>query len=356
MTSASDQDITIDDIRAAQQLIGPFIVRTPLLEKGSLTRLSGFCSLLWKCENLQQTGSFKIRGATNAVLCAVKENPGKSITFVAASSGNHGQALAKAAVKAQQRAIIVCPRTAPKSKIAAMEANGAQVVLCEPNQKAREAGVAALMQQRGNGSASTELRLHVHPYSGEPRGLVHAGQGTCGIEILEQLRAQKGKGVKPDVIIVPVGGGGFISGVAIAIKALSPGTLVVGAEPAAADDAARSFKSGRVEQNFLAPPKTIADGAMTTLSEQTLKNIREHVDCIITVTEDEIALAMRNIFERMKLVIEPTAGVPAAVALFRRHQLQSLFPGRKLESAVSILCGGNVDVDSISQLISVSKL
>ena len=355
-------EVTFGHIRAAKARIEPFVHRTPLLIKTTLSQSSGFDRLFFKCEAMQRTGSFKIRGATNAVMEALE---GKQIAlaggaaaaaaaplmhFVTHSSGNHGSALARAARAAKCVAHVVVPRTAPTPKVDAMRGNGADIVFCEPNQAAREAACARVL-------ASLPGSQLVHPYD-DPR--VIAGQGTLGIELVEQyvefVRDDKNRHESdtmmpqlPDVVIVPVGGGGLLSGVSTAVRHFCRDALIIGAEPAAADDAERSFRSGRVEKNASAPPRTIADGLMTNLSDRTLGIILANVDGIFTVTEDEISRAMTLILQRLKVVIEPSAAVGAAVALFHRDRIAAQFPGRNLRTAVVVLCGGNVDIGRISE-------
>lgn len=380
-SSSHHIDVTIQDVFEAEQRIRPFVLKTPLLSKTALTNMGGWSKgLYFKCEALQRTGSFKIRGCTNAVRKALEEqkhNPktnDEPTVFVCHSSGNAAQALAKAAAMNGQKSHIVVPRTAPAAKVAAMKEYGATVTFCEPNLKAREVGVKHLLDVE----YKNKKAVMVHPYDNP---LVIAGQGTCGLEIAEQFPIALQEKNQRDrfllsstsstttttvpVIISPVGGGGLTSGVALALRFKFPNAIIIGAEPKNVDDASRSFQSGKIEPNsapatpsFAAPPgqPTIADGLMTTLSPRTLSLLRENLDGIVTVTEEEIAEATKEIYQRLKIVIEPSAGVPAAVALYKRDEIVRRFAhkvsgGEKsLNAAVCILCGGNVDLKILAKL------
>jgi threonine dehydratase len=304
----------IEAIRAAHRRISPRIHRTPLMTSESLDQMAG-ARLFFKCENLQKTGSFKIRGATNAAFSLTDEEAKRGV--VAPSSGNHAAALALAARWRGIPAWIVMPSNSSPVKMRAVEAYGGKITLCEPTIASREATAAAVMQQ---------TRAHlVHPYN-DVR--VIAGQGTAALELLEQA---------PDLdfIVTPASGGGLLSGTAIAAKSLRPGIRVVGSEPRNADDAYRSMASGKIEPG--SPNETMADGLRATLSPLTFSILRERVDQISLVEEEEIISTMLLLWERMKLVVEPSGAVAAAPALLRRI-------GAEGKRVGIILSGGNLDL------------
>ena len=304
-------------IRAAQVRIAAHVRRTPVLTCASLDDLVG-AQLYFKCENLQQVGAFKARGACNAVFTLADEIAARGV--VTHSSGNHGAALAYAAQRRGIPAHVVMPDNAPSIKVANVRGFGAQVHFCAPTLAAREQTSAQL-------GVTTGATL-VHPYDDSE---VIAGQGTAALELLE---------AQPDLdaIIAPVGGGGLLSGTAIAAKGVRPGIVVMGAEPAGAGDAARSFATGVLEA--MPNPQTIADGLRGALSERTLRALRTHVAHIGTCSEQAIVTAMRMTWERMKIVIEPSSAVPLAC----------LFEGSltvKGKRVGIIVSGGNVDLDRL---------
>jgi threonine dehydratase len=305
---------TLETIRAAQARIAPYIHRTPVFTSQSLDELAG-AKLFFKCENLQKTGSFKIRGATNAVFSLTDAEAKHGV--VTHSSGNHAAALARAARARGIPAWVVMPSNSPMAKRKSVERYGGEITLCEPTLAAREAAANELIARTG--------AVMVHPYNDER---IIAGQATAAVELLEEV---------PDLefILAPVSGGGLLSGTAIAAKSLRPQIRVVGCEPANADDAYRSLQAGRI----LPPEKTdtIADGLRATLCELTFDILREHVDEIARVTEDEIVEAMRCLWERLKQVIEPSGAVPAAPAFGRRI-------GAAEKRVGIILSGGNLDL------------
>lgn len=304
-------------LRAARARIAAGIHRTPVLTSRALNALTG-ATLFFKCENLQRTGSFKPRGALNAVLSlGDDEVAGGVLTH---SSGNFAAALALAARERGVPAHIVMPENAPAPKVAAVKAYGGHVRFCAPTLAAREEGAAAL-------GAETGARF-VHPYDDHA---IIAGQGTAALEFLEQAP-------ELDVLMAPVGGGGLMSGCALAGRALSPRLELIGAEPAGADDAFRSLLAGqRIPQT---DPQTIADGLRTSLGERNFPILQELLAGIVTVSEDEILRAMRLIWERMKLVVEPSGAVPLAALLAA--------PARFRERRVGlVLSGGNVDLDAL---------
>lgn len=311
--------ISLDTILAAHDRIRPHIHHTPVLTNHTIDDQTG-ASLFFKCENFQKIGAFKARGGLNAVLQVAANGEGKAIATH--SSGNHAQAVAYAARQVGMLAYIVMPRTAPQVKKEAVRGYGAEVVECEPTQAAREAGVQAVMAQTG--------AVLVHPYDDDR---VIAGQATAAVELIADYNNPPF-----DLILTPVGGGGLLSGTALATHFLSPATQVIGCEPDGAADAVRSFQSGQLES---APYiDTIADGLTARLSERTLGYIRQHVSQILTVPDADIIAAMRLVWERMKIIIEPSCAVPLAVVLRYPDQ----FRGKKIGI---ILTGGNVDLGKL---------
>ena len=304
-------------IRAAHGRIAPFVHRTPVMTCRAVDDEAG-ASLFFKCEHLQKAGAFKARGACSAVFALDDDAARRGV--VTHSSGNHGAAIAYAARCRGIPAFVVMPENAPAVKQANVRRFGASVRLCAPTVAAREATCDAVAVETG--------ATLVHPFD-DPD--VIAGQGTAALELLEDVDGL-------DAIIAPCGGGGLLSGTAIAATSLSPGIRVLGAEPANADDAARSFASGRVEP--LAPTTTIADGLRTTLAPRTLAALRAHVGAIGTCSEEGILRAMRMTFERMKQVVEPSSSVPLACLLEGKLDVR----GRRVGIIVT---GGNVDLDRL---------
>lgn len=308
---------TLDDIRAAAARIAGRIRRTPVLTSSTLDGRAG-AKLFFKCENLQKTGAFKARGATNAVFVLTDEQARRGVATH--SSGNHGAALARAAQLRGIPAYIVMPDDAPRAKQAAVRHYGGEISYCGPTLAARESAAAQLVARTG--------ATLVHPYDDAH---VIAGQGTTALELLEDVRDL-------DLILCPVGGGGQLSGIAVAAKSLRPSIRVVGVEPAEADDARRSLASGRIE--LAVSPRTIADGLRASLGELTFAVIRQHVDEIVTVSEPAIVQAMRTIWEIMKLVVEPSGAVAYAAIAADRIDAR----GRRIGI---ILSGGNLDLDAL---------
>jgi threonine dehydratase len=305
------------NIESAMQLISQHVHRTPVLTSRQLDAISG-AHLFFKCENFQKVGAFKFRGATNAVLNLTDDQ--RAAGVVTHSSGNHAAALAHAAVSRGVRAYIVMPSTAPEVKKRAVAGYGAEITFCEPTLAAREAAAAEIIARTG--------ATMIHPYD---NFFIIAGQGTAAMEMLADINGA-------DAVITPVGGGGLLSGTAIATRHLAPGAKIYGAEPLLADDAARSLHSGAIQPAL--PPRTIADGLLTSLCERTFTVIRAKVDDILTVTEEQIAEAMRLMWERMKIVVEPSSAVPLAAVLANR----SLFEGKRVGIIVS---GGNADLTKL---------
>jgi len=311
-------DVNFDDVRAAGGRIAPHIHRTPVLTSELLDSIAG-ARLFFKCENFQKTGSFKIRGATNAVLSLSEEASRRGV--VTHSSGNHAAALARAARQRGIPAWIVMPSNAPAVKKAAVLAYGGQISECEPTLAARESTAQELLRRTG--------AQMIHPY--DNRNVI-AGQGTAAMELLEEV-------ADLDFILAPVSGGGLLSGTAIAAKSNNPKIRVIGCEPKNADDAFRSLASGQLEP--AAKAETIADGLRATLCPLTFSILRERVDQIETVSEDEIVNAMRALWERLKIVVEPSGAVAAAPALLRR------LGAAKGARVGIILSGGNVDLSQL---------
>jgi threonine dehydratase len=308
---------TLNDIHTAAKRIKPYIHRTPVLTNESLNEKVG-SQVFLKCENFQKVGAFKFRGACNAVFSLSDDEAACGVSTH--SSGNHAQALALAAKLRRIPAHIVMPDNAPEVKKAAVAGYGGKITFCEPTLEAREATLAKVVQEMG--------ATIVHPYND---GRVIAGQGTAVLELLEEVPDL-------DVIIAPVGGGGLLSGTSIAATEIKRGIRVIGAEPEMADDAYRSMKAGEIIPSV--KPKTIADGLLTSLGKLTFPIIQERVEQIITVGENGIIDSMQFIWERAKIVIEPSAAVAVGVLWERKIDLTGLKVG-------VILSGGNVDLEKL---------
>jgi threonine dehydratase len=310
----------LESIQEAHRRIAPRIHRTPVLTSRSLNEMAG-AEIFFKCENFQKAGSFKIRGATNAVFSLSEEEAKRGV--VAPSSGNHAAALSLAARWRGIPAWLIMPSNSSPAKKHAVEAYGGRITECEPNVASREATSAEVMKRTG---------AHlVHPYN-DVR--VIAGQGTAAIELLEQVSSL-------DVILTPLSGGGLLSGTAIAAKSLRPSVRVIGGEPRNADDASRSLASGKIES--ASKTETIADGLRATLSPLTFAILRERVDEISLVAEEEIVWTMLLLWERLKIVVEPSAAVAAAPVLGRRIRAEGNRVG-------VILSGGNLDLQNLPWL------
>lgn len=314
-----DQSIAIDfdKIRTAHERIRAHIHRTPVLTSSRLNDASGTL-LFFKCENFQKIGAFKARGATNAVFSLDEAMAQRGVATH--SSGNHGAAVARAAKLRGIPAHIVMPSNSAKVKVHAVEGYGAQVVFCEATEKAREEKCAEIIEKTG--------ATLIHSFENED---VIAGQGTAAVELLEDVP-------ELDVIMCPVGGGGLLSGTAIAAKSMRPKIEVIAVEPANADDAAQSFRAG---QRIITQKKfTIADGLRTNIGEPNFAIIRRYANDILTVSEEAIVSAMRAIWERMKIIIEPSAAVPYAAIVENKIVIEGKRVG-------IILTGGNVDLDAL---------
>lgn len=309
--------LNLDDIRQAAKRIAPHAHRTPVLTSSYLDRETG-CRLFFKCENFQKTGSFKFRGACNAVFSLSREEADRGV--LTGSSGNHGQALVYAAGLRHVKATVVMPSNAPAVKVAAVKAYGAHVIFSDPDPSERLRAAEKVQSETG--------ATLVHPFNDER---VMRGQGTAALEAFDQVEC-------PDVLLVPVGGGGLAAGSAVAATELSPDTRVIGIEPQQADDARRSLAEGHIVPSD--NPNTVADGLRTSLGELTFPVLRDRLTSIVTVSEQGIVSAMRTLWERMKIVVEPSAAVPLAALLERRVDVK----GRRF---VLLLSGGNVDLDRL---------
>ncbi|MFO0946748.1 MAG: pyridoxal-phosphate dependent enzyme [Planctomycetota bacterium] len=306
------------DILDARLRIEPWAHRTPVLTSSTFNLMVNG-SLFFKCENFQRAGAFKFRGACNAVFSLEPDDAKRGV--VTHSSGNHAGALALAGRLRGIPVDVVMPTSAPRVKQDAVRGYGAKITFCAPTLAAREEATAAILKESG--------ATLVHPFD-HPR--VIAGQGTAAMEFMEQVPDL-------DVLLTPVGGGGLLSGTLLAAKGTRPNMAVVGCEPANADDAFRSWKFG--ERMPPVPPNSIADGLLTSLGELTFPIIRDLVDDIVLVTEDEIRAATRLLLERMKIVVEPSSAVPFAAVLFGKYPLQG-------KRAGIILSGGNMDLASFA--------
>lgn len=302
-----------EDVLAAARRIAPYVHRTPVMTSRALDFMSE-AKVFFKCENFQKAGSFKIRGATNAVLALTAAEVARGVATH--SSGNHGAALALAARNRGVPAYVVMPEDAPRIKQATIKSYGAEITFCKPSMESRQSTIKEVLDQTG---ASL-----IHPFN-NPN--VVAGQGTVALELVEEVPDL-------DLVLAPVGGGGLVSGTALALE----GVPVVGVEPEIADDARRSLETGEIIPSTY--PPTVADGLRTSLGELTFTIIRQRVGTIVTVSEEAIISAMRTIWERMKIVVEPSSAVTLAALLTKRRSLR----GNRIGA---ILSGGNVDLDRL---------
>lgn len=308
---------SLNDIHRAAGRIRPYAHNTPVLTCSTLNRMLNM-ELFFKCENFQKVGAFKFRGACNTVMSLTMEEAARGVATH--SSGNHAQALALAAKIRGIPAHIVMPENSPGVKKAAVAGYGAQITFCKPTLQAREETLAEVVEKTG--------ATFVHPYN-DLR--VITGQATAALELLEDTGSL-------DIVIAPVGGGGLLSGTALTVSYLYPQIRVIAGEPAGADDAYRSLQEGRIVPSV--NPQTIADGLLTSLGENTFAIIKTLVERIIIVTDDSIVHAMRTVWERMKIIIEPSAAVPLA-ALFEN---KADFEGKRIGI---MLTGGNVDLEKL---------
>jgi threonine dehydratase len=318
-TQAPSRAIEVDlgAVRAAHARIAPHIHRTPVMASRSLDEAAG-ARLHFKCENLQKVAAFKARGACNAVLSLSDAQAARGV--VTHSSGNHGAALAWAATRRGIPSWVVMPSNSAKVKLAAVRGFGGTVVLCEPTLPAREETCTRVLAETG--------ATLIHPFDD---WRVIAGQGTAALELLEECP-------QLDAVVTPLGGGGLLSGTAITARGIKPGIRVFGVEPAGADDGARSLAAGHIIPQT--DPRTIADGLRSSLGDKTFAVLSTKVDTVATVSEAAIVAAMRSTWEKLKLVIEPSAAVPVAALLERALPVSGLDVG-------VILSGGNVDLERL---------
>ena len=310
---------SMDDVIAASKRIEGHGHRTPILTNKTIDELTGK-KIFFKCENFQKIGAFKFRGGWNTISSLSEEEASKGVCTH--SSGNHAQAVAYAAMKRNIPAHIVMPRNAPKVKIQAVEGYRANITLCEPTLKARRETLEKIAEKTG--------AYVVHPFN-EPK--VIAGQGTCAMEMIEDIGDL-------DAICAPIGGGGLMSGTCIAARSMLPNVRLFGAEPKGADDAYQSLKKGKLIPQD--KPNTICDGLLTSMGENTWNILKDHLEDIITVSDEEVVTAMKLIWERMKIIIEPSCATPLAAVLtpeFRELE--------NIETIGIILTGGNVDLSKL---------
>lgn len=307
----------INIILQAADRIQNIIHRTPVMTSISLNQMVG-TEIFFKCENFQKVGAFKFRGATNAVFSLSDHEAKKGVATH--SSGNHAAALTLAAKMRGISAYIVMPRTSPQVKKDAVAEYGAKITFCEPTLQSRESTLEKVVEKTG--------ATFIHPYNDYR---IIAGQATAALELLQEIRDL-------DIVMTPVGGGGLLSGTALSVFYLSPLTKVIAAEPEGADDAYRSLKEGKIIPSV--NPQTIADGLLTSLGDKTFPIIQKHVERIITVSDEATIAAMRYIWERMKIIVEPSAAVPFAALLEKKVD----FSGKRIGI---ILSGGNVDLNNL---------
>ncbi len=311
---------TLDDMQNAHKRIKPYVHETPVLTSSYLDELTG-ARLFFKCENFQKAGVFKARGASNAVFSLSEDMLEKGVATH--SSGNHALSLSYAAGRRGIPCTVVMPRTAPQAKKDAVMGYGGTIVECEPSTSSREAIFAEVVAKSG--------AEFVHPYN-DPR--VIAGQGTCSAELIEQVESL-------DAVIAPIGGGGMVSGTCLTLSNLAPNVKIYAAEPEQADDAARSFRAGHIIADDA--PVTVADGLKVPLKDLTWHFVSNHVTDILTASEQEIIDAMKLIWKRMKIVMEPSSAVPLATILKNKDT----FAGKRVGV---IITGGNVDLDLLPWL------
>jgi threonine dehydratase len=306
--------VGLQDIYDAHERIRDYVLWTPIMTSSTIDRVTD-CQVFFKCENFQRVGAFKFRGALNTVSQLTEEERNRGV--IAHSSGNHAQALALAATLSGIKATIVMPKNSPQVKVDATRDYGAEIVFCENSTESRV--------QVANELIEKHKYVLVHPYNDER---IVAGAGTAALELIEEVE-------ELDYLFAPVGGGGLLSGTSIAAKGLCPKSIVIAVEPENADDAFRSFRDGKIYPSV--KPDTIADGLRTQLSELTFRIIKQNVDSIITVSEEEIVVAMRILWERMKMVVEPSGAVSLAGLLKMKDELNDKRVG-------VIISGGNIDL------------
>jgi threonine dehydratase len=308
---------TYSDVETASDVVQRFAHHTPVLTSESINHITG-AELYFKCENFQKAGAFKFRGAVNAVMSLSDEAAAQGVATH--SSGNHGAALALAAKKRSITAHVVMPDNAPEIKKKAVAGYGAEIIFCTPTLEARESALAEVVARTGANE--------IHPYD---NFAVIAGQGSAAQELLQEVGDL-------DLVLAPVGGGGLLAGTALSVRHLTPEAVTIGCEPAGADDAYRSFQKGEIIPST--NPRTIADGLLTSLGQRNFAIIREKVDQIVTVSEGSIIEAMRLVWERMKIVIEPSAAVPLGAILEKKITARNKKVG-------IIVSGGNLDLEQL---------
>lgn len=308
---------TLEDIKEAVKRISVAVNYTPILTSKLIDEICG-CKIFFKCENFQKVGAFKFRGAYNTIASLSKEELQKGV--VTHSSGNHAAALTLAAEMNNTTAYIVMPKTAPEIKKIAVQSYGGKITFCEPTLKSREETAQKIIDETG--------AVLIHPFNNYS---IITGQATSAYELINDSKSL-------DYILTPVGGGGLLSGTALSTNYLSPQTKVIGCEPEGADDAFRSLRDGKIYPSE--NPKTICDGLLTSLGDKTFEIINKFVYKIITVSDDKTIEAMRLIWERMKIIIEPSSAVPLAVVMNNKSKFEN-------KSVGIIISGGNVDLNNL---------
>ena len=310
---------SIDDVRTAAERIRGVGHRTPILTSKTLDQMAGR-KLFFKCENFQKVGAFKFRGGWNAVSMLSDKEAERGVCTH--SSGNHAQAIAYSAQKRGIPAYIVMPNNSPDVKLNAVKGYGANVTLCEPTLEARRTTLEGIAEDTG--------AAVIHPFN---NANVIAGQGTAALELIEDIG-------ELDAMIAPIGGGGLMSGTCITTRSLLPDAKLFGAEPKGADDAYRSLKEGKLLPQE--DPRTICDGLLTSMGENTWNILKDHLDAIYTVSDEDVVQSMRLIWERMKIIIEPSCATPVAVVMSSKFKQL-----RNIEKVGIILTGGNVDLEKL---------
>lgn len=320
--------ISLETVKKAAEIIKPFVHRTPIMTSQYFNKITGK-TVYFKCENFQKIGAFKIRGTTYAIHNILEKSGDKKPVIVTHSSGNHAQAVAMASSINKLRACIVMPSNAPQVKKNAVKGYGAEIIECEPTQECREATADRIIKELGPDA------VFLSPYDDLD---IIAGQGTMALEVLEEVPDL-------DAFVVPVGGGGMLSGICVAAKGLKPDVKILAAEPLLANDCARSFVAKKRIPNDT-PPQTVADGLRVSVGNITWPIIRDNISDVVVVEEEEIVSAMKLVFERMKLVVETSAAVGVAAILTDKFKNDYC----SLDKICVILCGGNVDLDKLPWL------
>ncbi len=315
---------SFDDVVKASKRIEPFANKTPVLTSSWFNRKTG-ADLFLKCENFQKVGAFKFRGACNAIFSIQEEDGKKGI--ITHSSGNHAQAVALASKMKGYNATIVMPENAPKVKVNAVREYGAEIVFCESTIESRQKTTDKIIDKTG--------ATFIHPYDDLK---VIAGQATCAKELLEAIPDL-------DIIVTPIGGGGLISGTLLSVAKLNPNIMVYGVEPEWADDAKRSLQSGVIEP--VLRTDTIADGLRTSLGKIPFQIIKEHIEDIVTVSEESVVRDMKTVWERMKIIIEPSCAVPVSAIIDNKISVE----GKKVGV---IITGGNIDLENLPWMNSTN--